>query len=142
MKLLIDTNIILDFLLSRTNKDYAKKIFELTLDNDTYEYLSSSTITDIFYILNKQIKDSYKTQSLIRKLLTFISIANVTDKEINMALDLSWKDFEDAVQYAVAKSNNVNVIITNNIKDFEKNDISIMTPKEFLDSIENYKKNI
>ena len=58
-----------------------------------------------------------------------------------MALDLSWKDFEDAVQYAVAKSNNVNVIITNNMKDFEKNDISIVTPKEFLESIENNKKN-
>ena len=95
-----------------------------------------------FDILNKQIKDSHKTQSLIRKLLTFISIANVTDKDINMALDLSWKDFEDAVHYAVAKSYNVDVIITNNKKDFEKNNISIMTPKEFLDSIENYKKNI
>ena len=65
MKLLIDTNIILDFLLSRANKDYAKKIFELTLDNDTYEYLSSTSITDIFYIINKQIKDSHKTQSFI-----------------------------------------------------------------------------
>ncbi len=139
MKLLIDTNIILDFLLSRTNKDYAKKIFELTLDNYIYECLSSSSITDIFYILNKQIKDSYKTQSLIRKLLTFISIANVTDKDINMALDLSWKDFEDALQYAVAKSNDIDVIITNNKKDFEKKDITIMSAKEFLDSIENNK---
>ena len=137
MKLLIDTNVILDFLLSRANKDYAKKIFELTLDNDTYEYLSSSSITDIFYIINKQTKDSLKTQSLIRKLLTFISISNVTEKEINMALDMAWIDFEDAVQYSVAKSNNVDVIITNNKKDYEKNDISIMTAKEFLDSIEN-----
>lgn len=137
MKLLIDTNVILDFLLSRANKDYAKKIFELTLDNDTYEYLSSSSITDIFYIINKQTKDSLKTQSLIRKLLTFISISNVTEKEINMALDMAWNDFEDAVQYSVAKSNNVDVIITNNKKDYEKNDISIMTAKEFLDSIEN-----
>ena len=139
MKLLIDTNIILDFLLSRANKDYAKRIFELSLDDDTYEYLSSSTITDIFYIINKQIKDSHKTQSLIRKLLTFISISNVTEKDINMALDMAWNDFEDAVQYSVAKSNNVDVIITNNKKDYEKNDISIMTAKEFLDSIENNK---
>ena len=137
MKLLIDTNVILDFLLSIANKDYEKKIFELTLDNDTYEYLSSSSITDIFYIINKQTKDSLKTQSLIRKLLTFISISNVTEKEINMALDMAWIDFEDAVQYSVAKSNNVDVIITNNKKDYEKNDISIMTAKEFLDSIEN-----
>lgn len=139
MKLLIDTNIILDFLLSRANKDYAKKIFELTLDNDTYEYLSSTSITDIFYIINKQIKDSHKTQSLIRKLLTFISVSNVTDKDIEMALNMDWNDFEDAVQYAVAKSNNVDAIITNNKKDFEKNDISIMTAKEFLDSLENNK---
>ncbi len=56
-----------------------------------------------------------------------------------MALDLAWNDFEDAVQYSVAKSNNVDIIITNNKKDYEKNDISIMTAKEFLDSIENNK---
>lgn len=56
-----------------------------------------------------------------------------------MALDMSWNDFEDAVQYAVAKSNNVDVIITNNKKDFEKNAISIMTPEEFLDYLEKNK---
>lgn len=58
MKLLIDTNIILDFLLSRANKDYAKRIFELTLDDDTNEYLSSSTITDIFILSISKLRNN------------------------------------------------------------------------------------
>ncbi len=56
-------------------------------------------------------------------------------KSIKSAFSLKWNDTEDALQYVIAKKNLVDIIITNNKKDFECTDIEIMTAQEFLDSL-------
>ena len=56
----------------------------------------------------------------------------VSDTTISTALALRWKGFEDAVQFAAAKESNIDFIITWNKADFEANDISCMTPTEFV----------
>ena len=68
-------------------------------------------------------------------MLKFLTILDVGKKDIETALSLQWKDFEDAVQYAVALSNNVDFIISRNSKDFESNEIPVLSPKEFLELI-------
>ena len=136
MKLLLDTNVILDFLLNR--KPFgadAKAILDMAASYDNIEYVSSSAITDIFYMLRKDLKDSFITQDKIADLLTVIHVLKVTDDEIATALALRWKDFEDAVQYSVALTNNVDYIISRNAKDFELRDIPVYTPGEFLSYI-------
>ena len=136
MKLLLDTNVILDFLLNREpfGAD-AKAILDMAASYDNIEYVSSSAITDIFYMLRKDLKDSFITQDKIADLLTVIHVLKVTDDEIATALALRWKDFEDAVQYSVALTNNVDYIISRNAKDFELRDIPVYTPGEFLSYI-------
>ena len=44
----------------------------------------------------------------------------------------NFKDLEDGFQYFTAKENNIKVIITRNEKDFEVNDVSVVSPKQFL----------
>lgn len=136
MKLLIDTNVILDYLLARPGfREDAMRVFSLAAYDDTYEFVSSSAVTDIFYHVNKELRDSYAAQQKLRDLLRIITVLDVTQADINRALDLNWKDFEDAVQYSVALANRVDIIITRNHKDFEGGPIPVLSPKEFLDSI-------
>lgn len=133
MKILIDTNVILDALLE--NEDFSEDAFsilELSKESDKYEFVSSSAITDIFYICRKHYGSSQKAQDCIRLLVEYIHILSVTEDEILRALDYKWSDFEDAVQYSVALANNVDYIVTRNSKDYLGNRIPILTPKEFL----------
>lgn len=137
MRLLIDTNVIPDYLLARTGfEEDAIKVFSLAAYDETYEFVSSSAITDIFYHVKKELHDSFAAQRKLKDLLQIMTVLDVTQTDIMKALDFHWKDFEDAVQYAVALANNVDVIITRNQKDFESGVIPVMTPRDFLSSID------
>lgn len=136
MKLLIDTNIILDFLQKR--KPYyedASAIFQLSVDNEVIECVTASSITDIYYLVNKEFKDAKKTKERIQDLLELITILDVTNQDIQDAIRSEWKDFEDSLQYIVALHNSVDAIITRNTKDFSESSIPIYSPKEFLNFI-------
>ena len=136
MRLLIDTNVILDYLLSRQGfSEQAKAIFDLAEYAGDFEFVSSSAVTDVFYHVNKELKDSFASQDKLREMMEFLSVLNVTEQDIRTALDMRWKDFEDAVQYAVALANHVDAIITRNAKDFERTEIPVLTPAEFLDAL-------
>ena len=137
MRLLIDTNVILDYLLSREGfREQAKEVFDLVKYKKDFEFVSSSAVTDIFYHLNKALHNSFEAQDQISDLIGVLSVLNVTQQDIRAALKLRWKDFEDAIQYAVALSNGVDAIITRNTKDFERTDIPVLTPGEFLNNFD------
>jgi len=67
-------------------------------------------------------------------LAAFFKVALVEKTTVAMALALRWKDFEDAVQFMVAKENGIDCIITRNAADFESHDIPCMSPTEFIAS--------
>lgn len=133
MKLLIDTNIVLDVLLKREPfYQDAVKVMNLAQYDDVHEYVSASAITDIYYIAYKQIKDRELVLDLLNRLLMVVSIAAVTEQEIRNALKTEWKDFEDAVQYSVAFLNEMEGLVTRNPRDYEGADISIWSPEQVL----------
>ena len=138
MKLLIDTNIVLDVLLKREPfYQDAVKVMNLAQYDDVREYVSASAVTDIYYIAYKQIKDRKMVLELIKRLLMVVDVAAVSEQEIRNALETEWKDFEDAVQYSVALLNEMEGIITRNSKDYEQTDINIWSPEQVLKEYEN-----
>lgn len=133
MKLLIDTNIVLDVLLKREPfYQDAVKVMNMAQYDDVQEYISASAVTDIYYIAYKQIKDRTLVLDLIKRLLMVVSVAAVSEQEIRNALETGWKDFEDAVQYSVALLNEMEGLITRNPKDYEETDIKIWSPEQIL----------
>ena len=142
MKLLIDTNIVLDVLLKREPfYQDAVKVMNMAQYNDVREYISASAVTDIYYIAYRQIKDRTLVLELIKRLLMVVSVAAVSEWEIRNAMKTGWKDFEDAVQYSVAFLNEMDGLITRNPKDYEEADINIWSPeqvlREYVNSAEN-----
>jgi len=131
MKLLIDTNVILDVLLRREPFfRSAAAVLNLSQRNDVQEYVSASAITDIYYIANKQMKDRASAQNLLKRLLMVVSVAAVSEQEIRNALDLSWTDFEDCVQYSVALLKEMDGIVTRNPSDYQQAAIQIWLPEQ------------
>jgi len=133
MKILVDTNVVLDVLLKQEPflKD-SFEIFQLADEGFIIGCLSSASITDIFYLLRKKRHNTVDVYPIMDDLVALFSVVTVSDVTISSALSLRWKDFEDAVQYTVAKENNVEYIITRNEVDFENSDIPCMSPANFI----------
>ena len=140
-RLLIDTNVLLDFLLGRNPFGQpAKEILLLAEKDKTLEFTSASAVTDIYYLLEKAIRQSVEdkseasylmAQSKIKDLISLVSILPVTSTDILHAIELGWKDFEDAVLYSVALANDIDFIISRD-KGFIGSDIPVISPEEFL----------
>ena len=64
-----------------------------------------------------------------------MSVLNVNDSIINKALESEFKDFEDAIQYFTAIENNMDCIITRNVKDYQNSIIPVYTPTELLEKL-------
>jgi len=133
MKLLIDTNVILDVLLKR--EPFCQSgvgVLNLAGRQDIDEYVSASAITDIYYIAYKALKNKSAVRKLLNQTLKVVSVAGVTEKEIRKALELEWNDFEDSVQYSVALLDNMDGIVTRNPHDYGNSEIPVWLPEELL----------
>ena len=133
MKLLIDTNVVLDVLLKREPFfKAATEVLNLAQRSDVREYVSASAITDIYYIARRQMKDHAAVKDLLKRLLMVVSVAAVSEQEIQNALSLAWTDFEDSVQYSVALLNEMDGIVTRNPADYQGSNIQIWLPEQLL----------
>lgn len=138
MKLLIDTNVVLDVLLRREPfSKTAAEVLNLTQRDDVREYVSASAITDIYYIANKQMKDRDAVRDLLKRLLMVVSVVAVSEREIQNALNLAWGDFEDSVQYSVALLNEMDGIVTRNPSDYQEANMRIWLPEQALELFAN-----
>ena len=134
MKLLINTNVVLDVLLRREPFfRTAAEVLNLTQRDEVWEYVSASAITDIYYIANKQLKDRAAVRDLLERLLKIVSVAAVSEQEIRNALNLTWADFEDSVQYSVALLNEMDGIVTRNPDDYQEANMRIWLPEQVLE---------
>ena len=133
-KILIDTNIALDFLLHRKDYVCAVDIFVMAEKKHIIGHISASAITDIFF-LAKGTLGKKPTKEALKDILQVFKPATVTDSHIYQALDLEWSDFEDSVQFVVGESLAVNYIVTRNTKDFALGYIPTVTPEQFIQVI-------
>ena len=137
MKLLIDTNVVLDYLGTNEGfSDEAELIFELALKKEAIELVSASAVTDIYYVRRRAVKDRQTAIEKLKAIRKVIGILPVTENDIDKAINRNWKDFEDAVQYSVAETNGVDYIISRDVKGFEEDTIPCYSPKEFLIKID------
>ena len=135
MKVLIDTNIILDVLCKRPDfyKDSAK-VFKLCEVKRISGVISALSIPNIMYILRKEL-DSEKTKEILDNLSLIFSIADLKADDLKKAADMQFKDYEDAVQSACAARIKANYIITRNIRDFTMSKVAAIKPTELLKRI-------
>lgn len=135
MKILIDTNVILDVLCNRADfVEDAKKIFKLCEVNKVDGYISALSVPNIVYIMRKEL-DSEKTADILEKLSLIFKIADLKGSDIIKAAKVGFNDYEDALQSVCALRIKADYIITRNIKDFAKSKVTAIKPSEFLERV-------
>jgi len=133
-KILIDTNVVLDYMLHRPDYFNAMNIYLLAEQKYITGYISASAITDIFYLAKGKLGKK-PTKEALKNLLHVFKPAAVTDNHIYQALDLDWNDFEDSVQYVVGENLSVDYIVTRNTQDYSSGSIPAVTPAMFIQAI-------
>ncbi len=135
-KLLIDTNIVLDLLAKRESfYKSAAHIFSFADKNKLELYISSLTIANTNYVLSR-LKSASEAKEILRRFRVLVKIVSLNDKIVDLALnDSKFGDFEDGLQYYSAIGNNLDIILTRDLKDFKTSKIPVMTPNEYLKSM-------
>ena len=130
MKIIFDTNIILDVLLNREPfVELSAKIVSSVEKKNIEGYLCATTITTLDYLISKQSNQN-TARTEIQKLLNIFEISEVNSKVLDISLKSGFKDFEDAVQYYSGECCGVNGLVTRNTKDYKQAKLPIYTPDE------------
>lgn len=135
MKVLIDTNVILDVLCKRREfLDDSAKVFKLCEINEICGYISALSIPNIVYIMRKEL-DAERIRDVIEKLTFIFAVVDLRADDLKKAAKLGFKDYEDALQSVCASRIKANYIITRNIKDFENSKVKALNPSELIQRI-------
>ncbi|MDR7129149.1 putative nucleic acid-binding protein [Algoriphagus sp. 4150] len=132
-KAFLDTNIIVDLVADRKPfSKYAIEIFQKAEEGELEIFTSSHSIATTHYLLKKYLEEK-ELREVLSNLLDYIKVIAVDLAIIKKGLRSNHKDFEDSIQIFCASSiENIDYIITRNIKDFKESEIRVMTPDELL----------
>lgn len=130
MKILLDTNVVLDFLLRRERfVKEAREIMLLVNEGKVQGFLCPTTITTIYYMMRKNFSEN-ECLIKIKNLLDFFEITKVDKNTFLQSIEKSNGDFEDSIIYT--SGDNVDIIITQDKKGFKKCAKKVLIPSEFL----------
>ncbi|MBE6015783.1 MAG: PIN domain-containing protein [Lachnospiraceae bacterium] len=135
MRLLIDGNVLLDVLQKREPfYEDSAKVWKMCETDLAEGYVSVLTFANLVYVMRREL-DAEKIREVLKKLSLIFSFENLTVLDMNLATDMQWNDFEDALQAATAKRIHADHIVTRNVKDFKKSEVTAFTPEEVLAKI-------
>ncbi len=130
MKVLFDTNVVLDLLLDREPwSKTAAELFSKVESGAVEGYLGATTVTTIYYLATKSV-GAKQARREVRKLLSLCTVAPVNRPVLEAALELDFSDFEDAVLHEAARQANAEAIVTRDRGGFKKATLSILAPEE------------
>jgi len=132
VKILIDTNVILDIVLERQPfVEQAIRLLQTAQQANIVLFVTATTITDLYYITRKA-RGRTIALDFIADLLQLMEVAGVDKAVIMQALHSDIADFEDAIQESAAKGQAISVLVTRNETDFKNSSLEIYSPESFL----------
>ena len=134
MRLMIDTNIFLDVLTKREPFfDNSKSVLDLCERRKVQGFLSASSVTDIFYLVHRQLHSIDLAYQALGSVLDIAKVLTVTNDDVLNAYITRASDFEDCLLATCAKSNRCDAIVTRNKKDYLTFGITLLSPEELLE---------
>lgn len=136
MRVLVDTNVVLDVLLDRKPfAEAATQVFALVEESKIEGFLCATTVTTIDYLLAQALVPA-KAREALHRLLNLFEIAPVNRPVLEQALRSDISDFEDAVLEQAGRLVGADVIVTRNLKDFQISAITVFDPLELISALE------
>lgn len=133
IKILVDTNVLVDFFVDNEPfSDYAKKILFLCHKGEIDGLVASTSLVQLFYLLENDLPVSERRE-MLRLLLKIFSVPSIDKQKIFDALsDSDFSDLRENLQLQSAASSNVDYIVTNNLDSYHNTEIRVMTSGEFI----------
>jgi predicted nucleic acid-binding protein len=132
VRVLFDTNVILDVLLARTpHVGPATALLDRVAAKQLDGLLGATTLTTIHYLATKAV-GAAPAQRHLRTLLGLFDVAPVTRAVLTDALDLDLPDYEDAVLHEAARHAGAEAIVTRDSKGFTRGRLKVYAPEELL----------
>jgi predicted nucleic acid-binding protein len=133
VRVLIDTNIVLDFLLQREPffQD-AELLFQSIDAGQLIGYVTATTLTDIFYISRKHTRSIEQARQAVSATLTVMVICPIDRTVLESAFNSGLVDFEDAVQIFGAVAQGLDAILTRDSKGFLSSPIPVFSIQDLL----------
>jgi predicted nucleic acid-binding protein len=125
MKLLIDTDVLLDVALGREPHVQASAAVLKWVEAGGKAAVASHSLANCAYLLKN-------ARPFLRGLMQIVDVAPVGKNEGRRALDLPMTDLEDALQVAAAESWGADLIITRNLRDYRRSPIKAISPNDFV----------
>ena len=136
MDILIDTNVIINYLTNREDPftDSSRKLMDLCSMGVVKGYIAFHTLSTIWYLLRR--RPDAERRYLLRNICNFLTVASATQNQVIQALEnRDFHDFEDCLQDKCAQNAGAEYLVTCNIKDFQNAETRIVTPLEMLNII-------
>ncbi len=135
MRVLLDNDVVLDFILKRPPFNVeAKAIFDCAGREEIKIYISTITPINAFYTTRKE-KGKDIAFKAVEGLLKLVAVCRTNKSVLQNAFTLNFTDFEDAVQCASALAENLDAIVTRNTKDYKNSPVKVYSPGKFLQII-------
>ena len=136
MRVLVDTNVVIDVLQNRQPWcEDGKKVFYAIANKQIEGYITAKEATDIYFVSRRQFSGQKDLDQKARKILyTLFGVFEVGDTlgtDCKSALSINNNDYEDAVMIACAMRIKADAILTRNPKDFKNAPVSVLSPAEF-----------
>lgn len=131
-QVLFDLNIILDVLQEREEfYDYSARLLAMAETGGIQGWLAAHSITTLFYLIAKD-RSPEQARVTLTSLLQFLKIAPVDQNTIEQALNLPYRDFEDAIKMMAALQIRADYLLTRNVKDYQPAPLDVIQPVELL----------
>ncbi|MBP1533439.1 MAG: PIN domain-containing protein [Ruminococcus sp.] len=135
MKILIDTNVILDVLCSRPEfLEASSRVWKYCEVGQIEGYISALSVPNIVYILRKELTP-LKTVQIIQQITMIFKVIDLRAADLKAAAKLLTSDYEDALQMCQAGRIGAEYIVTRNIRDFKDSKVPALKPSELLERI-------
>lgn len=132
-RILIDTNVLLDYLLEREPFfEDAKEIVLECVEGKTKGCIAAHSISNMFFILRKDY-DAKERREILTSLCSIFDVEGIDKSKLLAGLkNEEFSDFEDCLQMECAKAYGADYIITRNVNDYAKSEIKAIEPKTYL----------
>ncbi len=132
MKVLLDTNVLLDVALERGEfVSESKEVLAWLQASVGSAMMAWHTVSNVYYVLRGARNDSF-ARRFIFDMLRLAGVAGGDAATVQAALALPMSDFEDALQVAAAMSAQAQWIVTRNVTDFRNSPLPAITPRNFV----------
>lgn len=133
MKILIDTNVVLDIWGRTEDFEHSFTAFDVALVNEFELCIAASMAPSIVYLLSaRKLASRKEARAVFGTIMELADVIDVTESDCREAHVSEFHDFEDALIAYAARRNGVDLIVTRNKRDFARSPVPALTPREFV----------